>query len=103
MFESKHCKHNISSFPVAMYGGTGSFVNDTSVIVCGGQLLFNGSVSEKGLFLKKDTAHYSTRAFPYSIQITRWKNYDPQKNISRWRKVPNQFFLDPLFWTRAEF
>ena len=45
MFESKHCKHNISSFPVAMYSGTGSFVNDTSVIVCGGKLL-NGSESE---------------------------------------------------------
>ena len=38
MFKSKHCKHNISTFPVAINGGTGSFVNNTStVIVCGGQ------------------------------------------------------------------
>ena len=40
MLESKNCKHKISSFPMAMSGGTGSFVNDTTVIVCGG-IMFN--------------------------------------------------------------
>ena len=36
MLESKNCKFKISSFPMAISGGTGSFVNDTTVIVCGG-------------------------------------------------------------------
>ena len=40
MLESKNCKPEISSFPMAMSGGTGSILNDTTVIVCGG-IMFN--------------------------------------------------------------
>ena len=40
MLESKNCKYKISSFPMAMSGGTGSILNDTTVIVCGG-IMFN--------------------------------------------------------------
>ena len=40
MLESKNCKSKISSFPMAMSGGTGSILNDTTVIVCGG-IMFN--------------------------------------------------------------